>query len=85
MPLLALYEPGQEYAGGVRFTMMDGPTRVFCWVSREALDSVCDCPPEERRARFERYRLRIEQAAREKYIAGEQSPIVMSFDLGTMR
>jgi hypothetical protein len=42
MPLTALKEPSRNYAGGVRFAMMNGPTRVICWATREALDRVED-------------------------------------------
>jgi hypothetical protein len=38
MPLTALKEPSRNYAGGVRFAMINGPTRVICWVAREALE-----------------------------------------------
>lgn len=83
--LATLNEPGQELAGGIRFAMMDGLTRVDCWVSREALDDVEGGRPSqrERTARFDRHRLKIERLASQKYVAGEHSPVVMSFDLGT--
>ena len=84
--LAPLNEPGQELAGGIRFMMLDGPTRVVCWVSREALDEVegGDASQQDRAERFERHRLKIEQLAGEKYAAGERSPIVMTYDLGTV-
>ena len=84
--LTPLNEPGLELAGGIRFMMMDGPASVRCWVTREALDNieVDSCSQQERTARFERHRLRIEQLASQKYDAGEKSPTVMTFDLGTL-
>ena len=36
--LTTLNELPKNHAGGVRFVMMSGPTRVNCWVTREALD-----------------------------------------------
>jgi hypothetical protein len=82
-----LMEPAQNFAGGIRFTMMDGPTLVICWVSREALDrlsrgNTCQQDP---MVCFERHRGRIEQLARQRYDAGERSPKVMTFDLETVR
>jgi Protein of unknown function (DUF1488) len=87
MKLVSLNEPGMELAGGIRFMMMDGVGRVVCWVSREALDSVegGTSSQHERTVRFERHRHKIEQLASQKYDAGETSPIVMTFDLGTSR
>jgi hypothetical protein len=84
--LATLNEPGQELAGGIQFMMLDGLTRVVCWISREALDEVegGDASQQERAERFERHRLRIEQRASEKFAAGERSPIVMTYDLGTL-
>jgi hypothetical protein len=78
-------EPAQNYAGGIRFTIMDGPTRVICWVSREALDRINRGNPcqQEPMVCFERHRRRLEQLASQKYDAGERSPIVMTFDLET--
>jgi hypothetical protein len=87
MPLTALNEPGQEFAGGIRFAMMDGHARVVCWVSGEALDGVegGNHSQQERSVCFEQHRLKIEQLASQKYGANEYSPILMSFDLGTLR
>ena len=87
MTLATLNEPGRELAGGVRFMMMDGLNRVVCWVSREALNGVEGGDPsqQERIVRFERHRLKIEQLASLKYDVGEKSPVVMAFDLGTLR
>jgi hypothetical protein len=86
--LTTLNEPGLELAGGIRFMMMDGSASVQCWVTREALDSIggdCHGPSQyERAVRFERHRLKIERLASRKYDAGEKSPIVMTFDLGTL-
>jgi hypothetical protein len=88
MPTLtALGEPAKIFAGGVLFMMMDGPTRITCWVSREALDRFqrdhhCQQDP---MTCFERHRPKIERLAGHKYDAGERSPIVMSFDLETVR
>jgi hypothetical protein len=84
--LATLNEPGQELAGGIRFAMMDGIIRVDCWVSREALDGVegGNSSQHERTARFDRHRVNIERLASEKYVAGERSPIVMTFDLRTL-
>jgi Protein of unknown function (DUF1488) len=84
--LATLNEPGQELAGGMRFTMMDGVSRVVCWVSREALDGVegGNSSQQDRTARFERHRHSIERLASQKYVAGEHSPVVMSFDLGAL-
>ena len=68
--------------------MMDGVGRVVCWISREALDSVegGGAPSQhERTVRFERHRLKIERIASQKYDAGETSPIVLTYDLGTLR
>jgi hypothetical protein len=87
MMLVTLNEPGIELAGGIRFMMMDGVGRVVCWVSREALDDVEGGTPSqhERTVRFERHRLKIEQIASQKHAAGETSPIVLTYDLGTLR
>ena len=87
MMLVTLNEPGIELAGGIRFMMMDGVGRVVCWISREALDSVEGGSPSqhERTVRFERHRLKIERIASQKYHAGETSPIVLTYDLGTLR
>ena len=86
--LTTLNEPGLELAGGIRFMMMDGPASVQCWVTREALDNIegdSDSPSQyQRTVRFERHRLKIEELASQKYDAGEKSPIVMTFDLGTL-
>jgi hypothetical protein len=85
--LTPLGEPAHNYAGGIRFTMIDGPTRIFCWVSREALDRINRGSPCEQDPMvcFERHRGRIEHLARQRYVAGERSPIVMTFDLETLR
>jgi len=85
MSLTTLNEPGREFSGGIRFTMLDGSTRIICWVSREALDDVEGgaSSQQERAARFERHRPKIENLASQKYTAGEHSPVVMTFDLGT--
>ena len=84
--LATLHEPGRELAGGIQFMMLDGLIRVVCWVSREALNEVegGDASQQERGERFERHRLKIEQLAGEKFAAGERSPIVMTYDLGTL-
>jgi hypothetical protein len=84
--LMALSELPKNYAGGVRFRMMNGLTHVICWVTREALDRA----EHEKSAqlnqipRFERHRIQIEQLASQKYDAGELAPIVMSFNLVTV-
>ena len=85
--MTAVKEPGHIFAGGVRFTLMDGPRRVTCWVTGECLDRLmqhnrCQGGP---MACFEQNRLRIERLAKQKYDAGEQSPIVMSYDFETLR
>jgi hypothetical protein len=82
--LAGLEEPGQSYADGVQFAMMDGPRRVICWVSREALDGIEGGNPsqQDRMVCFGRNRRKIEHLASKKFDAGEQSPIVMTFDLG---
>jgi hypothetical protein len=82
--LAGLNEPGQTYADGVQFAMMDGPRRIICWVSREALDRLEGGNPsqQDRMVCFGRNRPKIEQAASKKFDAGEQAPIVMTFDLG---
>jgi hypothetical protein len=87
LTLTTLDDHGQDFADGVRFMMMDGPTRVICWVSREALDYVefGNPSPGDRLARFERHRTRLEEIASTKYDAGEKSPIVMSFDCTDLR
>jgi Protein of unknown function (DUF1488) len=74
---------GRGYAGGVQFTMIEGSIRVLCWVSAEALDRIDGGNPSRLNATviFNRNRLRIEQLARQKFKAGEQSPIVLTFDL----
>jgi hypothetical protein len=82
-----LREPAQNFAGGIQFTLKDGPTPVICWVSREALDrlsrgNTCQQDP---MVCFEQHRGRIEQIAWRRYDAGEQSPIVMTFDLEIVR
>jgi hypothetical protein len=83
MTLTALDQPGVELAGGIRWIMMDGLHRIECRVTREALDNIEAGNPsqQERTARFERYRSKIEQLASEKYLAGEKRPIVMTYDL----
>ena len=83
--LTTFNEPGQEFAGGIRFTMMDGVIPVNCWITREALDDIEDGKPSQelRIARFERHRFMIERVAGQKYVGGERAPIVMTFDLET--
>ena len=85
--LTALNEPAQHFAGGIQFTMMDGPRRIICWVNREALDRLKGRNPGEQDPMdcFERHRLMIEHLASQKYDAGERSPVVMSFDFETLR
>jgi hypothetical protein len=85
--LKSLNAPGQELAGGIRFIMMDGVDCVGCWVSLEALNEIEGGDPsqQERTARFERHRPKIEELARQKFDAGEKSPIVMTFDFRTLR
>ena len=85
--LTPLREPAQNYAGGIRFTMIDGLTRVICWVSREALDRINRGSPCEQGPMvcFERHRGRIEHLASQRYVAGERSPIIMTFNLETLR
>jgi hypothetical protein len=82
--LARLNEPGQNFAGGIQFAMTDGPRRITCWISREALDGIEGGNPsqEGRMLCFGRHRLKIERLASEKYDAGERRPIVMTFDLG---
>jgi Protein of unknown function (DUF1488) len=84
--LMALNELPKNYAGGVRFRMMNDLTRVICWVTREALDRAEDEKSSQLNQipRFERHRIQIEQLASQKYDAGEQAPIVMSFDFVTV-
>jgi hypothetical protein len=84
--LTALREPAQNFAGGIRFTMMDGPTPVICWVSREALDRINRGDPcrQDPMVSFERHRGRIEHLASQRYGAGERSPVEMTFDLETL-
>jgi hypothetical protein len=81
--LTALGEPARKFAGGIRFAMMDGGTRVTCWVTGEALDRISRANPcqQDQMVGFERHRLKIEDVASHKYAAGERSPIVMTFDL----
>ena len=80
--LRKLDEPGENFVGGVRFTMMDGLARVVCWITSEALDIIDRGNPQQDRIEsFERHRFKIEHLASKKYNAGEQSPIVMTFDL----
>jgi len=87
--LTALNELAKNYAGGVRFAMMDGPTRVICRVTREALDRVegDNSSQQDQIPRFEwhRHRFQFEQVASQKYDSGEQAPIVMAFDLVSNR
>jgi hypothetical protein len=68
--LTTLNELPKNYAGGVRFVMMSGPTRVNCWVTREALDRARATILRRRNQipRFERHRLQIEQLASQKYL-----------------
>jgi hypothetical protein len=81
--LVTLDDPGRSYAGGVQFTMTGGSIRVLCWVSAEALDRIEGGNPSRLDATviFNRHRLRIEQLACQKFKAGEQSPLVLTFDL----
>jgi hypothetical protein len=83
MTLTTLSEPGVELAGGIQWIMMDGLHRIACWITREALDEVesGNRSQQERTARFERHRRKIEQLANQKYLAGEKRPIIMTFDL----
>jgi hypothetical protein len=85
--LTVLREPARNFAGGIQFTMMDGPRRVICWVSREALDRIKGHDPcrQDPMVCFERHRSKIEHHASQKYHAGERSPTVMSFDFETLR
>jgi uncharacterized protein DUF1488 len=85
--LTALNEFAENYAGGIRFAMMDGPTRVICWVTREALDRVegDKSSQQDQIPRFERHRIQFEQLAGQKYDSGEQAPIVMTYDLVSNR
>jgi hypothetical protein len=85
--LTALREPPRNFAGGIRFTMMDGPMRVICWVTREALNRIEGGNPSQRDPMvcFERHHLKIEHLASQKYGAGERSPIVMTFDFEALR
>ena len=80
--LMRLNEPPRNYAGGVQFAMMNGPTRVICRVTREALDRVENDKSSQQNQipRFERHRTQIEQLASGRYDAGERAPIVMSFN-----
>jgi hypothetical protein len=84
--LTALREPAHTFAGGVQFTMMDGPRRVICWVTREALDRLKGHNPgqQDPMACFEWNRLKIEHLASQKYDIGERSPIVMRYDVETL-
>jgi Protein of unknown function (DUF1488) len=63
--------------------MISGPTHVHCWVSAEALERIESGSAwrQDPMVVFDRHRLRIEQLASQKFEAGEQSPIVMTFDL----
>jgi hypothetical protein len=81
--LATLNDPGRDYAGGVQFTMIGGSIRVLCWVSAEALNCIERSNPSQLDATviFSRNRLRIEQLASHKFKTGDQSPIVLSFDL----
>jgi Protein of unknown function (DUF1488) len=85
MTLTASKEPAQNFAGGVRFAMMDGAQRIMCWVSREALDRIKgrDHGLNDPMKCFELRRPSIEDLASQKYEAGERSPVVMSFDFET--
>jgi hypothetical protein len=85
--LTALRDSAHNFAGGIQFTMMDGPTRVICWVSREALDRINrgNLSQQDPMVCFERHRGRLEHLASQRYVAGERSPIIMSFDLETLR
>jgi hypothetical protein len=85
--LTAVREPAHTFAGGIQFTMMDGPRRVICWVTGESLDRLrrhnrCQGDP---MVCFEQNRLKIERLANQKYDAGERSPVVMSYDFETLR
>ena len=80
--LSKLGEPGEDFVGGVRFSMMDGLARVVCWITPEALDTIDGGNPQQDRiGSFERHRFKIEEVASKKYSTGERSPIVMTFDL----
>ncbi len=81
--LATLNDPGRDYAGGVQFTMIGSSIRVLCWVSAEALDCMETGNPSRLDATviFSRHRVRIEQLASQKFKAGEQSPVVLTFDL----
>ena len=84
--LTAVREPVHTFAGGIQFTLMDGPKRVICWVTGESLDRLrrdnpCQGGP---MACFEQNRLKIERLANQKYDAGERSPVVMSYDFETL-
>ncbi len=65
MTLTTRNEPGVELGGGVQWTMMDGLHRVACRITREALDEIehGNASEQERAARFERHRSKIEGLA----------------------
>jgi hypothetical protein len=63
--------------------MIGRSIRVLCWVSAEALDRMEEGNPSRLDATviFNRHRFRIERLASQKFKAGEQSPVVLTFDL----
>ena len=65
--LSKLDQPGENFVGGVRFTMIDGLVRVVCWITSEALDIVDrGNPKQDRIESLERQRIKIEHLARKK-------------------
>jgi transcriptional regulator with XRE-family HTH domain len=68
-------ESSYDSSRGVTFWGQDGPTRVRCQISREALDDHFSegdrLPPP---AAFKKHRQEIEAQARKKYLRGQQEP-----------
>jgi Protein of unknown function (DUF1488) len=81
--LIPVNEPPREFGGGIRFVMSNGRTRIICWISRQALDTLdrSKCSEEEPTMCFERHRCEIERLANQKYASGESQPKLLSFDL----
>jgi len=60
---------------GITFWGQDGPTRVRCRISREALeDHFSEADKLRPETAFKKHRSEIERLARRKYLVGDQEP-----------
>jgi len=73
MPLTSIPNPPSEALEGFWFGMDDGPSRVRILVTRDTLEDI-ESPPAANQARFDTYRWRFEEIAREKYDRRQLEP-----------